>query len=171
MKHTPALMYALAAVAQTLVSSETATAQSAKATTVTLVGCVIRAAQARTFTLSILPVDPPVRGAVRGAPGMVMSAAGTQKPPSAPTGLKIELGGGTLPDPRHATVETVPGVVTLYRLTGADVSDWTGKRVRAVGVVVPSARSSNTIAGKPGEPLAEFRVQSVLASLGTCAAK
>jgi hypothetical protein len=60
-----------------------------------------------------------------------------------------------------------------YRLSGNDMSSWSGKRVQIVGVVVPpttGASATNAVgsAGTTGQTLPEFRVQSVQPITGNC---
>jgi hypothetical protein len=131
----------------------------------TITGCVVKGTQARTLTLSN-PLAVPDES---GVPLRARSAAGTPKGPTAPTGLKIEPGGGTLTDSSPATLETAPRGMTGYRLTGAGVTGFVGKRVRVTGFVVrPAPASSAVVSNTPGRQLPEFRVQSVQLSPGTC---
>jgi hypothetical protein len=52
-----------------------------------------------------------------------------------------------------------------YRLSGTDMSAWSGQRVQIVGVVVPAAPNAGA-AGATAMP--EFRVQSVQPTSGPC---
>jgi hypothetical protein len=65
-----------------------------------------------------------------------------------------------------------------YRLSGTDMSSWSGQRVQIVGVVVPGATPSATASATPsatgsatGTTLPEFRVQSVTPITGSCQSK
>ena len=60
-----------------------------------------------------------------------------------------------------------------YRLSGTDMSSWSGQRVQIVGVVVPATTGSTANAcaagtGATGATLPEFRVQSVTPVTGGC---
>jgi hypothetical protein len=50
-----------------------------------------------------------------------------------------------------------------YRLSGTDMTSWSGQRVQIVGVVVPAAAGSPTATGAT---LPEFRVTSVTPASG-----
>jgi hypothetical protein len=53
-----------------------------------------------------------------------------------------------------------------YRLSGTDMSSWSGQRVQVVGTVAPSTTAGS---GTPGvTPMPEFRVQSVQPIAGPC---
>jgi len=61
--------------------------------------------------------------------------------------------------------------VSGYRLTGADMTSWLGRRVQINGSVVPAAASATASSATPGTPtvsFAEFRVVSVQAMTGDC---
>ncbi|HZR22807.1 MAG TPA: hypothetical protein VFA59_04410 [Vicinamibacterales bacterium] len=63
-----------------------------------------------------------------------------------------------------------------YRLSGNDMTSWSGQRVQIVGVVVPAATGTNASAtagsaGATGQTLPEFRVQSVQPVTGSCPPK
>jgi hypothetical protein len=53
-----------------------------------------------------------------------------------------------------------------YRLSGTDMSGWTGQRVQIVGTVVPAADAGSPTPGTV--PIPEFRVQSVQPLPGAC---
>jgi hypothetical protein len=53
-----------------------------------------------------------------------------------------------------------------YRLSGTDMTSWSGQRVQIVGVVIPSPSGSSTASGASGATLPEFRVTSVTPATG-----
>jgi len=60
-----------------------------------------------------------------------------------------------------------------YRLSGTDMSSWSGQRVQIVGVVIPPTNGPNAMpgvsgTGATGQTLPEFRVQSVQPITGSC---
>jgi hypothetical protein len=65
--------------------------------------------------------------------------------------------------------------ITGYRLSGADMQPWIGKRVQLVGTFVPAAASTSgattpgtVTSGTSAPPVLEFRVQSVQPVTGSC---
>jgi len=61
--------------------------------------------------------------------------------------------------------------ISGYRLTGADMSSWIGKRVQIVGSVVPAAPGAPATGAATSDPIAsvrEFRVVSVQPMTGEC---
>lgn len=70
-----------------------------------------------------------------------------------------------------ASTAGTPGSSALsgYRLSGTDMTSWSGQRVQIVGVVIPGAtKSTGSAAGGTGTTLPEFRVQSVTPVTGGC---
>jgi hypothetical protein len=59
-----------------------------------------------------------------------------------------------------------------YRLSGTDMTSWSGQRVQIVGSVIPaateSAAGSASASGTTGSTLPEFRVTSVTPVTGGC---
>jgi hypothetical protein len=61
-----------------------------------------------------------------------------------------------------------------YRLSGADMSQWSGRRVQIVGTLVPASAGANGAAsaagsaGAAGTSLPEFRVLTVRPATGNC---
>ena len=135
-----------------------------------------------------------------GTPGTAstgVGTAGTGTP--APAGT---IGVGSTPAPATGTPSTAAGAATTggvatatpggvaqgsiaagagttaamngYRLSGADMSSWSGQRVQIVGTVVPgrttaaAAAPTNATNAGVAAPMSEFRVQSVQPVDGPC---
>lgn len=135
-----ALACAGTAVAQTNPSS-TAPATKPDTQTLTMTGCVTAGANARdAFTLT--------------SPSLV-SMASKPAPPPGPTDASVPppgttstavgtTGSATTPKTTDATSAAAASSPTGYWLTGADVSAYAGKRVRIVGMLVPSPNAAAT---------------------------
>ena len=165
--------------------------------TVTLTGCVAGGADERAITLSNALIVPgtPQPGQLDQTPSDLPptsstatqpvdptlpppTAAPVQPPTSSPTGTS-----GTKTPPPTATGATgmVTGTapagssgssITGYRLSGADMQPWIGKRVQIIGTfapVAPSAGSQSAATSGAGTPaVREFRVQTVQPATGVC---
>lgn len=140
--------------------------------TTTLTGCVIGGTKSRPITLLnalVLPLAttapaPPgatpdaARDTATGTAGAV-GAAGTVR--------------GTAP--AGSSASSLSG----YRLSGADMTSWIGRRVEVVGALVSSPTASSAApvgtAGTPGKTdtlaIPEFRVVSVQPITGVCPAQ
>jgi len=166
--------------------------------TVMLTGCVGGGADSKPITLSqamivpgapdtaqrdLSPVPPPVSATETEPPDPTLppAAAAPVQPVPSPTGTS----GTKTPPATTATTGVVTGTapagssgssVTGYRLTGADMQPWIGKRVQLVGSFVPAASpatspagTSETVTGAGAiPPVLEFRVQSVQPATGVC---
>ena len=157
-----------------LTSAATASAQAPVAPphTMTLTGCIMGGTKSRPIALvnalalpvgttpapaePPTPAEPPPPDATTGTPGSVTEAVvrGT-----APAG---------------SSASSVNG----YRLSGADMTAWVGRRVEVVGMLVSSpVGSSTTPVGTAGTtktdplPMPEFRVISVQSITGQCPIK
>src|SRR4029077_4402300 len=117
------------------------------------------------------PVDPtlppPTAAPITAAPPTVTGTAGTEPPasPVAPSGVIA----GTAPAGSSGSS------VTGYRLSGADMQPWIGKRVQLIGTFVPAAASpagattpGTVTSATSAPPVLEFRVQTVQAITGSC---
>jgi hypothetical protein len=112
-------------------------------------------------------LPPPTAAPVQPVPSPT-GTSGTKTPAStaAPTGVVT----GTAPAGSSGSS------VTGYRLTGADMQPWIGKRVLLVGSFVPAASSASAPAGTSPTvtgaaaipPVLEFRIQSVQPTTGAC---
>jgi hypothetical protein len=61
--------------------------------------------------------------------------------------------------------------LTGYRLSGADMQPWIGKRVQVIGTFVPAAPPSpapSVTGATAAPPLLEFKVQTVQPASGPC---
>jgi len=151
-----------------LMSAATAFAQAPVAPphTMTLTGCIMGGTNSRPIALvnalalpagtTPTPAEPPPPEATTGTTGSVTEAVvrGT-----APAG---------------SSASSVNG----YRLSGADMTAWVGRRVEVVGMLVSSpSGSSATPVGTAGTtktdplPMPEFRVVSVQPITGQCPIK
>jgi pilus assembly protein FimV len=100
-----------------------------------------------------------------GAAGAGTSAtAGSPAPPSGAVGTSGTIAGTA---PAGSSTSSVSG----YRLTGADMAGWVGRRVQIVGSVAPATPGvpASPAAGAPTTPsMPEFRVVSVQPVTGDC---
>ena len=154
--------------------------------TVTLTGCVGGGADSKPITLSqalTVPASASATGTEPPDPTLPPAAAAPVQPVPSPTGTS---GTKTPPSPPGTTgvvTGTAPAgssgsSVTGYRLTGADMQPWVGKRVMLRGSFVPAASpsaapagtSSTVTGGAAIPPVLEFRVQSVQPTTGPCGA-
>jgi hypothetical protein len=169
--------------------------------TVTLTGCVGGGADSKPITLSqalivpgapqpgqsdLSPVPPPVSatGTETPDPTLPPASATPVQPVASPTGTS----GTKTPPSASGTAGVVTGTapagssgssVTGYRLTGADMQPWVGRRVQLVGSFVPAASpatapagTSPTVTGAAAiPPVLEFRVQSIQPATGSCEQK
>ena len=55
-----------------------------------------------------------------------------------------------------------------YRLSGTDMTSWSGQRVQIVGTVIPQTSGATSSSTTTGSTLPEFRVQSVTPVTGGC---
>ena len=112
-------------------------------------------------------------------------AAGAAAPSSSPLLDAVSLP-ETQPPSAVGTSGTITGTapagsstssISGYRLSGADMTPWVGRRVQIVGTLVPAAArassggtaASKSLAGAIAMP--EFRVVSVQPITGSCAEK
>ena len=101
-----------------------------------------------------------------GTPSSAAGTAGTAGSVATATPGAVAQGG-------IATGAGTTAAMNGYRLSGADMSSWSGQRVQIVGTVVPgqaSAAAAPTNATNAGAavPMPEFRVQSVQPVDGPC---
>ena len=166
--------------------------------TVTLTGCVGGGADYKPITLSqalIVPGAPqagqsdplpvPASASATGTeppdPTLPPAAAAPVQPVPSPTGTSGTKTPASPPGTTGVVTGTAPAgssgsSVTGYRLTGADMQPWVGKRVMLRGSFVPAASSSAPPAGTSSTvtggaaipPVLEFRVQSVQPTTGPC---
>jgi hypothetical protein len=166
--------------------------------TVTLTGCVGGGADSKPITLSQALIVPGAPQPGQSDPSLVprtTSSAETEPPdptlppPTAapvqpvpsPTGTSGTKTPASTAVPTGVVTGTAPAgssgsSVTGYRLTGADMQPWIGKRVLLVGSFVPAASSASAPAGTSPTvtgaaaipPVLEFRIQSVQPTTGAC---
>ena len=104
------------------------------------------------------------------------SATGTPSSAAGTTGTAGSVATATPGAVAQGGIATGAGTTAAmngYRLSGADMSSWSGQRVQIVGTVVPgqaSAAAAPTNATNAGAavPMPEFRVQSVQPVDGPC---
>ena len=147
--------------------------------TVTLTGCVGGGSGTAPITLSqamIVPTTPQPDETPSPVPSSVSSPA-TEPPSGAATVTPSPTGtsGTKMPGPGTAgTTGVITGTapagssgssVTGYRLSGADMQPWIGKRVQLVGTFAPAAAVTG---GASTPPALEFRVQAVQPVTGPC---
>jgi hypothetical protein len=103
------------------------------------------------------PTLPPPTAApvVPATPPSVTGTAGTKTPSTAVGTSGVVT--GTAPAGSSASS------LTGYRLSGADMEPWIGKRVQLIGVFVPATAG---LATQP--PMREFRVVTVTPTIGSC---
>ena len=165
--------------------------------TVTLAGCVGGGAASAPITLSqaiVVPVTSQPGSIDSPSPvpapasSVVTQPADPALPPSgaaAVTPSPIGISGTKTPSATAAgTTGVVTGTapagssgssITGYRLSGADMQPWIGKRVQLVGTFVPAAASTagattpaTATSGTTAPPVLEFRVQTVQPATGPC---
>ncbi|MCU1381554.1 MAG: hypothetical protein JWL71_251 [Acidobacteria bacterium] len=187
------LLASTAALAQT--DSTAGADPSSK--TVTLTGCVGGGTDGMPITLSqalIIPASSqPAESDRRSSPSPSgVSAPATEPldatlpPPGAaatPAPSTIGTSGTKSPRSDEATTGIVTGTapagssqssVTGYRLSGADMQPWVGKRVQVIGMFAPAPATSTAVApvasaGTPTPPpVLEFKVQTVQPATGSC---
>jgi hypothetical protein len=187
----------LAAATASAQTSATATAADQPASTVTLTGCVGGGSESKPITLSnalivpstaqpgqpdqsASPIPPPVSATgtqpatppspstspAMPAPATTPSPVGTSgtKTPASPVGTSGVVTGTA---PAGSSGSTLTG----YRLSGADMQPWIGKRVQVIGTFVPAAPVSpapSVTGATAAPPLLEFKVQSVTSASGPC---
>jgi hypothetical protein len=186
-----ALMVAAPALAQT----HPTPAGDQPVKTVTVTGCVGGGSDSKPITLSqamIIPTTPqPERldrtaSAVPAVSSTATEPADPTLPPAgaaatpSPTGTSGTKSSAAGTDGTTAVVSgTAPAgssasSVTGYRLSGADMQPWIGKRVQLIGTFAPAAAAA--AAPAPGTapvtpsapPVLEFKVQSVQPATGSC---
>jgi hypothetical protein len=164
--------------------------------TVTLAGCVGGGSASAPITLSQAIVVPATSqpGSIESPSPIPPSASSvvTQPadPPLPPSGAAVTPSpiGTSGTKTSSATAAGTTGVVTGtapagssgssitgYRLSGADMQPWIGKRVQLVGTFVPAAASTagattpaTATSGTTTPPVLEFRVQTVQPATGPC---
>ena len=185
------LVTAATASAQTSASAETAQ----PANTVIMTGCVAGGTESKPITLSNalivpgapepgktdeapLPVPPPVSSTATEPVNPTPPPAATPAPsapwPVGTSGTKSSVspvgtsGIVTGTAPAGSSGSTLTG----YRLSGADMQPWIGKRVQVIGTFMPAAplaTAPSAITGAATAPLVlEFKVQTVSAASGPC---
>jgi hypothetical protein len=190
--------------AVTLLASTAAWAQTSSAPgadssnkTVTLTGCVGGGRDAKPITLSdalIVPAASPAGRGEAGSSATPISASGTATepldatppPPGAavtPAPSTVGTSGSKTPASTDTSAGIVTGTapagssastVTGYRLSGADMRPWIGKRVHVIGMFAPAAATPSAVApaaatgAAPAPPVLEFTVQSVRPATGPC---
>jgi hypothetical protein len=185
---------ALLAVAPAFAQTSTPASADPANKTVTLTGCVGGGVDSAPITLSQAmvvptsqpdqapsPVPPSTASPVTQSPDPTLPPSGAAAVTPSPTGTS----GTKMPGPGTAAT---PGVmtgtapagssgssITGYRLSGADMQPWLGRRVQMIGTFVPAAAApagSTTTAAVTGgattPPALEFRVQSVQPVTGPC---
>jgi len=186
------LLVAAAASAQTSASP----AADQPANTVTLTGCVAGGSESKPITLSNALIVPgtPQPGQPGETPSPVpppVSSTGTQPasaamPPPAPapapatTPSPVGTSGSKTPSTPVGTSGIVTGTapagssgstLTGYRLSGADMQPWIGKRVQVIGTFVaaaPQPPAPSVTGATAAPPLLEFKVQTVAPASGPC---
>jgi hypothetical protein len=143
----------------------------------TLSGCVGGGGKSRPITLSralMLPASAPAPAAAEsaGAADGIVASDGVK--PTSKTGTSASVGtAGTISGtaPAGSSASSIGG----YRLSGADMSPWIGRRVQIIGTLVSSptassgASSSATGANGPRAiAMPEFRVVTVQPITGEC---
>ena len=187
----------LAAATSSAQTSASATAADQSPGAVTLTGCVGGGSASKPIMLSNalivpgtpqpgqpddtpLPVPPPVSSpatqpAAPTAPPPTATPApaptpspvgtsGTKTPPSTPVGTSGIVTGTA---PAGSSGSTLTG----YRLSGADMQPWIGKRVQVIGTFVAAAPPSpapSVTGAIAAPPLLEFKVQTVQPASGPC---
>src|SRR3954468_570683 len=188
----------------TLLASTAASAQTSSAAmpdssskTVTLTGCVGGGRDGKPIPRSAALIVPAASPLGRGEPGSSpapadVSGAATEPldatlpPPGAaatPASSPVGTSGSKTPPAPGAGTGSVTGTapagssastVTGYRLSGADMQPWIGKRVQVIGMFAPAAATPSAVApaaatGAPAAPpVLEFKVQSVQPITGAC---
>jgi len=157
-------------------------AAAAQPRTITLTGCVGGGTNAQPVTLSNAMVIPAAEQPAAASP--VPDAASptqTQPPPAAAGGRAPTAVGTTGTVAGTAPAGSSSSSASGYRLSGADMSTWIGKRVQIVGSLVPAAAGAastdasasptgaSRAAASGSTALPEFRVVSVSPATGECA--
>jgi hypothetical protein len=189
----------LAAATASAQTSTSATAADQPAKTVTLTGCVGGGSESKPITLSnalVVPTttQPGLPDQVPSPVPPAVSVTGTQPadptapPPSAtpavPAPAMPPSPAGTSGTKTSSTPVGTSGIVTGtapagssgstltgYRLSGADMQPWIGKRVQVIGTFVPAAPPSpapSVTGAAAAPPVLEFRVQTVMPTSGPC---
>jgi len=193
------VLCAIALLAAATASAQTSASPAADqpANTVTLTGCVGGGSESKPITLSNALIVPgtPQPGQPGETPSPVpppVSATGTQPasptlpPPTAtaaPATTPSPVGTSGTKTPSSTPVGT-SGIVTGtapagssgstltgYRLSGADMQPWVGKRVQVIGTFVAAAPQSpapSVTGATAAPPLLEFKVQTVQPASGPC---
>jgi pilus assembly protein FimV len=102
-----------------------------------------------------------------GAPGTPGAVGTSGVAPAAGAGSSATIAGTA---PAGSSGSSISG----YRLSGADMASWIGRRVQIVGSLVPALPGAMPAAGATGAPHAtfpEFRVVSVQPMTGDCPQK
>lgn len=170
------------ALAQT--SSPVAADQTAKA--ITLTGCVGGGAASKPITLSQAMIVPGTSqpGQIDQTPSPIpapVSSEPTERAVPPPTPSPVGTSGTKIPGSAPAgTSGVVTGTapagssgssLTGYRLSGADMQPWIGRRVQVIGTFVPAAPPAvaPTVTGAASAPpILEFQVQTVQPASGSC---
>jgi hypothetical protein len=186
------LLAAATASAQTSASA----AADQPTNTVTLTGCVGGGSESKPITLSNAlivpgtpqpgqpdetssPVPPPVSstGTQPASPAMPLpTAAPSPATTPSPVGTSGTKTASTPVGTSGIVAGTAPAgssgsTLTGYRLSGADMQPWIGKRVQVIGTFVPAAPQSpapSVTGATAAPPLLEFKVRTVQPSSGPC---
>ena len=162
--------------------------------TVTMTGCVGGGSDSKPITLSqalIIPGTPqpgqidqtpsPLPPAVSSTPtepadptlppaGAAATVTGTSGTKASASGAVATTGVVTGTAPAGSSASSVTG----YRLSGADMQPWIGKRVQLIGTFAPAAAAAaapapgTATAAASAPPVLEFNVQSVMPTTGSC---
>ena len=182
-------------LAAATVSAQTGATADQPANAVTLTGCVGGGSDSKPITLSNALVVPgtPQPGQPDETPSPLpppVSSTGTQPasstPPQpiatpAPAPSPVGISGTKTPastafGTSGVATGTAPAgssgsTLTGYRLTGADMQPWIGKRVQVIGTFVAAAPQSpapSVTGAAAAPPLLEFKVQTVQPASGPC---
>jgi hypothetical protein len=182
---------AFLAIAPAFAQTSTPASADPASKTVMLTGCVGGGVDSAPITLSQAmvvpttqsdqtpsPVPPSTSSPVTQPPDATLPPSGAAAVTPSPTGTS----GTKMPGPGTTGVMTGTAPagssgssITGYRLSGADMQPWLGRRVQLLGTFVPAAAApagSTTTAAVTGgattPPALEFRVQSVQPVTGPC---
>jgi hypothetical protein len=187
------LLTAAQAFAQTIAPASADPASK----TVTLTGCVGGGSASAPITLSQAivvpatsqpgsiespsPVPPSVSSLVTQPADPILPPSGAAPVTPSPIGTSgtktssVTVAGTTGVVTGTAPAGSSGSSITGYRLSGADMQPWIGKRVQLVGTFVPAAASTagtttpgTVTSGTSAPPVLEFRVQSVQPVTGSC---
>jgi hypothetical protein len=194
-----AVLCGIALVCSSAAFAQTPPASAADAPkTITLTGCVGGGTNAQPITLANAMVIPSADAAGAAAPSSSplldpVSRPETQPPSAVGRSAAAGTAGANAPAPTPATTPSAVGTsgtitgtapagsstssISGYRLSGADITPWVGRRVQIVGTLVPAAARASSGGTAASKPLAgaiampEFRVVSIQPITGSCSEK